>query len=77
MQSVGLKGKTDREIYESDIVRAKSTERKRSSRAPFQSQMWEAAFRLVVEGDCCYRIDDIHTAKVIGNIYENSELLGS
>ena len=77
MQSVGLKGKTDREIYESDIVRAKSNRTKKIVTGAIQWQMWEAAFRLVVEGDYCYRIDDIHAAKVIGNMYENSELLGS
>jgi uncharacterized phage protein (TIGR01671 family) len=75
MQAIGLRDKADREIYEGDIVRAKSNRTKKIVTGVIKWRMWEAAFRLVVEADYCYRIDDIHKAEVIGNICENPELL--
>lgn len=77
MQSTGLKDKNGKEIYQSDQVRAKSNRTKKIVIGIVNWIEQEAAFRLVVESDYMYRLDDIHLSEIVGNEFENPELLST
>lgn len=72
MQSTGLKDKNDKEIFEGDIVSFKDWKPK----AVVFSEKYYAGFTLGRTDLFLSSFDAIHM-KVIGNIYENPELLES
>ena len=75
MQYTGLKDKNGKEIYEGDVVIALFYEEKE----PFKYTIeWvNAGFRLCKEPHSGYPLDihGLHDIEIIGNIYENPELL--
>lgn len=71
LQYIGLEDKKGREIYEGDIIDAGHTKNYQ-----VKQNKKTACFKLFFKNDfpvCCF--DDVHEIKVIGNIYENPELL--
>ena len=78
MQSTGLKDKNGKEIYEGDIVRFSLTDGFNYVANEDGVVTYKLGAFYVVNGLTEYLISDINTNKVevIGNIYENPELLG-
>lgn len=80
MQYTGLKDKNGKEIYEGDIVRFMNEVPDKMMLYKVEWNNEEARFAIVVEhveyGKYFGRIDEIiKNIEVIGNIYENPELL--
>lgn len=78
MQFTGLKDKNEKEIYEGDIVRAKSKFVSVNYEVYWEDRLCQ--FRLCARHDKQYdKTHDLYiwADEVIGNIYENPELLGS
>ena len=74
MQYIGLKDKDGVEIYEGDIIEFLTYD----GEIPMAQVVFERfAFKaLDIEDECCeYDFDDLMDIEVIGNIYENQELL--
>lgn len=74
MQYTGIKDKNGTEIYESDIIEFLTYD----GEIPMAQVVFERfAFKaLDIEDECCeYDFDDLMDIEVIGNIYENHELL--
>ena len=78
MQSTGLKDKNGKEIYEGDIVRFALTDGFNYVTNEDGVVTYKLGAFYVVNGLAEYLISDINTNKfeVIGNIYQNPELLG-
>ncbi|AAO36633.1 YopX family protein (endogenous virus) [Clostridium phage phiCTC2B] len=77
MQYTGLKDKNEKEIYEGDIIK-KSNRSSNLYEIIYQDSI--ACFRCkVIKGDIksfpCLNIGTVRNCEVIGNIYENPELL--
>ena len=75
MQYTGLNDKNDREIYEGDIIEFLENESGETwtAKIVFENLAFKA---LDVEDECYeYDFDDLADIEVIGNIYENPELL--
>ena len=70
MQYIGLKDKNDKEIWEGDIIK--------TERGDWGVIVWNAPFfEVTVSEDqsCLYSREWFSNVEVIGNIYENPELL--
>lgn len=74
MQYTGLKDKTGKEIYEGDIVHFK-TLRSKEYIGEVKSHEDAASFFVVVKEHYMECLDAVYDLEVLGNIYENKELL--
>jgi uncharacterized phage protein (TIGR01671 family) len=82
MQYTGIKDAFDKEVYEGDIVRYGTEDAVVTALVDFaeedsEESMFLTGFKLVVINSADYADgdDSDHALEVIGNIYENSELL--
>ena len=86
MQYTGLKDKNGKEIYEGDIVLFEDTEM--STESGYGDNFINKGVIEYIEENCCFNVterqtaeladvlyEDNETLEVIGNIYENPELL--
>ena len=69
MQYTGLKDKNNKEIYEGDIVFESS------GKEYFKVVFEDGSFRLESEEYSLLLKNYVHICEVVGNIYENSELI--
>lgn len=74
MQYTGLKDKDGKEIYEGDIVHFK-TLRSKEYIGEVKSYEDAASFFVVAKEHYMECLDDVYDLEVLGNIYENKELL--
>lgn len=71
MQSTGLKDKNGKEIYEGDVITFCFSHDQNDERKKFQVEWFKHAWRL----DRLLLLTEIHSIEVIGNIWENPDLL--
>ena len=77
LQYAGLKDKNGKEIYEGDIVSFKSAHSNYDYKT-IGEVVWycgEAAFLVECNGEIFKHFDEIREIEVLGNVYENPELL--
>ena len=72
MQYTGLHDKDGKEIYEGDIVKSFFVDTDEAGNEIYKYYIIEVKYDEVL---CSYKIDKFMNLEVIGNIYENKELL--
>ncbi len=76
MQYTGLKDKNGKEIYEGDVVNYIDCMRGRST-SQVEWTEWGTGFEPFIQCGKCGELPDMEDVVIIGNIYENPELLKS
>ena len=72
MQYTGLHDKNGKEIYEEDIVKSFFVDTDEAGNEIYKYYIMEVKYDEIL---CSYKIDKFMNLEVIGNIYENKELL--
>ena len=72
MQYTGLHDKNGKEIYEGDIVKSFFVDTDEAGNEIYKYYIMEVKYDEIL---CSYKIDKFMNLEVIGNIYENKELL--
>lgn len=72
MQYTGLHDKNGKEIYEGDIVESFFVDTDEAGNEIYKYYIMEVKYDEIL---CSYKIDKFMNLEVIGNIYENKELL--
>lgn len=75
MQYTGLKDKNDVEIYEGDIIEQLSERTYESVKGTVKYIDGSYLLEYLSGDDGCYLFDEVAYNQVLGNIYENPELL--
>ena len=74
MQFTGLRDKNSKDIYEGDILNYTISNHKFTDRVVWQNNGWAL---LSLNDDSGYPISASYRPKIIGNIFENSDLLNT
>ena len=72
MQYTGLHDKNGKEIYEGDIVESFFVDTDEAGNEIYKYYIMEVKYDEIL---CSYKIDKFMNLEVIGNVYENKELL--
>ena len=72
MQYTGLHDKNGKEIYEGDIVKSFFVDTDEAGNEIYKYYIMEVKYDEIL---CSYKIDKFMNLEVIGNVYENKELL--